>query len=87
MIEKKRVLSLEYYKKAASFTGSDKNKNFKIEKYVPEESEEKLLRATVWPGPLCFDKTDDEFKQVNTAEFSDDGIGILVDWINSTKID
>lgn len=87
MIERKRLLSMGYYKKGATFTGSDKNKNYKVEKFKPEESEDVIFKATVWPGPLCLDKTDDNLKVVNTAEFSEEGLLELVDWMNSVDID
>lgn len=86
MIERKRLLSLGYYAKAPSFTGSDGNKNYKIEKFEDEESSEKMLKATVWPGPLCLDKTDDEKKQYLTASFSEDGLADLVTWMNNTTV-
>ena len=86
MIERKRLLSLGYYAKAPSFTGSDKNKNYKLEKVVDEESGEKSLKATVWPGPFCLDKTDDALKQYNTASFSEEGIQELTDWMNSVNL-
>lgn len=93
MIERKRLLSIGYYKKAPSFTGSDKNKNYKVEKINvkvnedPEDTETiPKFQATVWPGPYCLDKTSDELKQVNTADFNEDGLNELVDWMNSIDI-
>lgn len=93
MIERKRILSLGYYDRAASFTGSDKNKNFKVEKIMIEQLEDgnteptkiKMLQATVWPGPFCFDKTDDDKKISQTAAFSEDGLIDLVNWMNSIE--
>ena len=49
MIKRDRLLSLGYYKKAPSFTGSDKNKCYKIERFREEDSEEDLFKATIWP--------------------------------------
>lgn len=94
MIERKRLLSLGYYKKAASFTGSDGNKNYKIQKTsiegAPDESgnpvSETKLMATIWPGPLCFDKTDDDKKKSQLADFTEDGLLSLVEWMNSTTV-
>ena len=86
MIERKRLLSMGYYAKKAVFTGSDGNKNYRVEQYIPEESEDKLLKATVWPGPFCFDKTPDDKKQANTAPFSEEGLLQLVDWMNETSV-
>ena len=82
MIERKRLLSLGYYKKAPSFTGSDGNKNYKIEKVEDKEAGTKQLLATVWPGPFCFEKTNDEKKQTCLADFSEEGLLQLVNWMN-----
>jgi len=86
MIERKRLLSLGYYKKAPSFTGSDKNKCYKIEKIHPEEADEDLFQATIWPGPYSSENTPDEVKQKNTAPFTEEGLQELVDWMNQIDI-
>ena len=90
MIDRKRLLSLGYYKKAASFTGSDKNKCYKIERVTielgPEETESKF-QATIWPGPFAFDNTADELKQTRQADFTEEGLMELVDWMNETKVE
>ena len=68
MIDRKRLLSIGYYKKAPSFTGSDKNKCYKIEKIHPEETDEDLFQASIWPGPFSSENTPDEQKQFKTEE-------------------
>jgi hypothetical protein len=85
MIERKRLLSIGYYKKAPSFTGSDKNKCYKIEKFS-EEGAEDLFKATLWPGPFSFENTPDEKKLTHTAAFTEEGLQELVDWLNSTTV-
>ena len=87
MIERKRLLSMGYYKKADSFTGSDGNKNYKIQRIKLEESDELRLQAIVWPGPLCLEKTDDSLKVTSDAEFSEEGLLELTDWMNSVSVD
>lgn len=86
MIERKRLLSIGYYKKAPSFTGSDKNKCYKIEKFLEEGSEEPVFKATMWPGPYSSENTPDELKISNTAPFTEEGLQELVDWMNATTI-
>lgn len=101
MIDRNRLLSMGYYNKAASFTGSDGNKCYRIEKFMQEETIEttsdsgevvtetssvKKLMATIWPGPFSFENTPDEKKQKNIAEFSDAGLQELVDWMNQLDI-
>ena len=83
MIERKRLLSLGYYKKAPSFTGSDGNKCYNIEKYQEEGSEELLFKATLWPGPYSSENTPEEMKQSKTAPFTEDGLQELVAWMNN----
>ena len=86
MIERKRLLSLGYYKKAPSFTGSDKNKCYKIETIHPEDTDTDMFQATIWPGPFSSENTPDEKKQINTAEFTEEGLQELVDWMNNLEI-
>jgi hypothetical protein len=86
MIDRGRLLSLGYYKKAASFTGSDKNKCYKIERFREEDSETDMFKATIWPGPFSSDNTPDEQKQSRLAEFSEDGLNELVEWMNALEI-
>ena len=86
MIERKRLLSLGYYKKAPSFTGSDNDKCYKIEKYQEEGSEEVLFKATLWHGPYSFENTPDDQKLIQTAPFTEDGLETLVIWMNESEI-
>ena len=85
MIDRKRLLPLGYYKKAASFTGSDGNKCFKIERFQ-EEGADECFKATIWPGPYSSENTEDELKQIQTAPFTEEGIESLVDWMNSLEV-
>lgn len=86
MINRDRLLSLGYYKKAPSFTGSDGNKCYKIEKYQEEGSEDLLFRVSIWAGPFSSENTPDEKKQFNTAPFTEEGLQELVDWMNSISL-
>ena len=78
MIEKKDLLSLEFYKKAP-FTGSFKNMRYRIEK----SEDGAFLIATTYPQPFCFDVTPDDQKTSESFEFSDEGLGAVCDWLNS----
>jgi hypothetical protein len=86
MIERKRLLSLGYYKKAPSFTGSDKNKCYKIEKFQEEGSEEVLFKGTLWAGPFSFENTPEEAKLTHTEPFTEEGLEALVAWLNETNV-
>ena len=78
MIEKKDLLSLEFYKKSP-FTGSFKKMRYRIEKSADNES----LVAITYPQPFCFDKTDDSLKTSKSFPFSDEGLSEVCDWLNS----
>ncbi len=86
MIERNRLLSLGYYKKAPSFTGSDGNKCYKIEKYTEEGSDTPQFKATIWHGPFSSENTPDDAKQTKLADFTEDGLESLVEWMNSLEI-
>ena len=57
MIKRKDLLALSFYEKSP-FTGSEGPMNYRVEKITQKtadgDGEEKLLQATIWPGPLCF---------------------------------
>lgn len=83
MINRKELLSLNFYK-SKPFTGSDGKLRYRVEKIEdPDDATQTMLLATVWPGPYAFAKTPDEKKAHHTAAFSEEGLQELVDWINT----
>ncbi len=83
MIERKRLLALDYYKKQ-HFSGSDGERNlrYRVERIVPEEGAEPVFRATVWPEPYSYEATDPALFINHEEDFSEDGLCALVDWMN-----
>ncbi len=79
MIKREDILSLEYLKKA-EFTGSHQNIRYRLEG-ISGETGKKIL-VTVWPEPFNFVTTPKEKKQHEEFDFSEDGIGAAVAWIN-----
>lgn len=75
MLERKTLLSLNYYKKAV-FTGGAYQMLYRVEK----DGEE--LKATVWRGPWCYDisKKEDMFSE--HFPFSEEGLQLAAEWIN-----
>ena len=71
-------VNLNYVKKEP-YTGSFGDLRFKLVKYAPSEDEDPVLRLWLWPGPLCFDKTDDEKKRFEEYPFSKEGLEEAVD--------
>lgn len=85
MIDRGRLLSLGYYKKASSFTGSDGQKLYKIERITNEDDTE-LFLGTIWPGPYSSENTPDEIKLTHTEPFTEEGLVALVSWMNATPV-
>lgn len=80
MIERNALYHVPYYEKAP-FTGSYRGMRYKLEK-IDREDNAPALRATIWPGPFCFDATPEEKKEAEFFDFSDDGIAAACDWLN-----
>ncbi len=80
MVERNRLLSLSYYEKAP-FTGSDKALRYRIEKQ--ENEEQKQLIVYAWNGPYSFECTPREEMTTHLADFSNDGLDDIADWLNN----
>ena len=84
MIDRKRLLALDYYKKE-HFSGSDSERNmrYRIERYVPPASSEPVFRATIWPEPYSYEATDPGLFITHDEPFCEEGLCALVDWMNT----
>ena len=71
-------ISLNYVKKEP-YTGSFGDQRFKLEKYVPAEGEDAVLRLWLWPGPLCFEKTEEDKRRFNDYSMDQAGLDSAVD--------
>jgi len=80
MIKSSDLFHIPFYDKAR-FTGSCGGMRFCIEKITEDDTPR--LKAWIYPGPLCFDKTPDEQKESELFEFSEDGLSLIADWLNS----
>lgn len=83
MIERKDLFYVPFYNKTV-YTGSYHGMHYKLEKIKQEDKS--ILRATTWPGPLCFDMTEASVKEYHDFAFSDDGISVACDWLNGQYI-
>ena len=79
MVKRSELFALDYYKKAV-FTGSDKNMRYRIERVGDDDVCK--LQATVWEGPLNYEKTAEEKKTRHLEEFSEAGLEACAAWIN-----
>lgn len=94
MVEKKAVLSFNYYTYGQAFTGSDSGKRYRLIKAVredvPEEGQEPLkktvLQASVWKEPFSYEKTPSEEIVEKDFDFSKKGLDLAVDFINETSV-
>lgn len=81
MLERKDILSLEFYKKSP-FHGSYKGIRYRIEK-DENQSEEVRLKCTTWPEPYSFEATDEELMEYYYTSFDEKGLEDIVDHINN----
>lgn len=83
---RKDLLSLNFYN-SSPFHGSEKGLRYRVEKFTEEseegEKKELRLKVTLWPEPFNYDKTPDADKQINFFPFSEDGLNLATDYINS----
>ncbi len=88
MIVRHDLLALNFYKKAA-FTGSSDGMRYRVEKIeLPvEDSEDTIvkLQASIWPEPFSYANTDPDKIIRHEADFSEEGLVELVDWMNEEQ--
>ncbi len=86
MIDRKRLLALDYYKKE-HFSGSDSERNmrYRIERVEIKDDENSsyMFRATLWPEPYSYEATDPSLFITHDEEFGEEGLNALVDWMNA----
>lgn len=80
MISTEDILSLEFLKKADCYTGCKEGLRYRLKKLQKEDGT--VLQAAVWPEPYNFRKTPEEEKSYEEFDFSEDGIGDAVRWLN-----
>lgn len=81
MIERKDLLALEFYK-SRPFKGSDKGIRYMLSKEKSEE-EKDVFKAYIWPEPFSFECTDKTKIGTEVFEFSEEGMCMAVEWLNS----
>lgn len=79
MLKSSDLFHLAFYKKSA-YTGSMEGMRFLIEK--ASEDGQDVFKVWIFPGPLCFSKTNDDLKKSKTFAFSEDSIANIADWLN-----
>lgn len=68
-----------FYDKKAVLKASFDGMRYQVEQY--QEGEEKLLQATIWPEPFCFEKTPEEKKERRQFPYSEEGLDAAYQWL------
>lgn len=69
-----------FYNKKAVLKSSFQGMRYQVEQYREDENE-KVLRATVWPEPFCFEKTPEEKKTEQKFPYSEEGLDQVYAWL------
>lgn len=73
-----------FYNKKAVLKASFQGMRYQVEQYQEKEDSEKVLRATVWPEPFCYEKTAEEKKTVKLFSYSEEGLDEVYEWLCQT---
>lgn len=85
MITAEDILSLEFLKKADSYTGCREGLRYRLKRHQTEGGT--VLQAAAWPEPFNFNKTPEEEKSYCEFDFSEDGLSDAVRWLNQKLIE
>ena len=83
MIDRKDILTLDYYKKER-FTGSCQGMRYLIER--AKEGDLEQFVVYIWPGPYAFSATKEE-KKVKTFPFIKESLDQIVEYLNKVYND
>ncbi|MCR4738781.1 MAG: hypothetical protein K5886_00810 [Lachnospiraceae bacterium] len=83
MIDKKDILSFNYYNSLKPFTGSDRGMRYRIIKIKGDEETAPSFKISVWPEPLCYEKTDRSGIIETVLPFTQEGYEEIVPYLNS----
>ncbi|WP_124067688.1 GNAT family acetyltransferase [Clostridium sp. E02] len=75
MIEKETFVPIQFFEKE-SYTGSMKGLRYRVAR------KEKQFEVAVYPGPYCYEKTAEELKRKEMFPFTEEGLSLVIDWIN-----
>lgn len=84
MIEKKEVLSFNYYTYGQAFTGSDAGKRYRIIKEDREEGS--VFLVSVWKEPFSYENTPGEEILEKEFDFNPEGLDLAIQFINQTSV-
>ncbi|WP_455056449.1 hypothetical protein [Jutongia sp.] len=72
-----------FYNKKAVLKASFQGMRYQLEQYKNPENEdaEPVLRATIWPEPFSFEKTDPDKKTIRDFVYTEEGLDEAYDWL------
>lgn len=79
MLDENKIMSLTFLSYGGEMSGDHNGMRYMI-KRIGEKPDFKL-QATVWPEPLCFDKTPDDVKTSKEFEFTQEGRAKAIEWL------
>ncbi len=86
MVNRKDLLSIGFYKKI-HFTGSVGNMNYRIAKHdIDKDLGTKEFVVTIFPGPFCYEETDDSLKQTAVFPFEAESLDRITDYLNEQYV-
>ncbi|MCD7826566.1 MAG: hypothetical protein LUH14_11505 [Clostridiaceae bacterium] len=68
-----------FYSKKAVLKASFEGMRYQVEQ--AQKDEQTMLKATVWPEPFCFEKTNPQQMQAAFFPYSEEGLDQLYDWL------
>ena len=81
---RKDLFTLGYYKKQP-YTASCNGTRLRL-KLESDEEGNSFLELITWPEPFSFDKTEDEKKTAYRFPYSEEGIGEIIEWLNTNLV-
>lgn len=70
-----------FYNKKAILKASYQGMRYQVEQFPEDGGSEIILRTTVWPEPLCFEKTQEAKKTVQDFTYSEEGLDQAYEWL------
>lgn len=69
-----------FYNKKAVLKSSFRGMRYQVEQVAISDTE-KVLRATVWPEPFSYEKTEEEKKTPKEFSYDEEGLDQAYDWL------
>ena len=83
MLKAEEVLSFAFFQYGGVFSGSFDMLSVRYRIVREGEKPDFLLRASIWPGPNAFDKTEPEKIVTETFPYSEEGRMLAISWLNA----